>query len=151
MLQAERAQEVGHFGYSHQSIDLDALKNQQKKKSVYQQDLDTRQSIGGKQNEATNSSSKVKAIYLEINTKNFNKNFKMLMAVYGRLKSGFSDSYGMRLQAHPDLAKSDQAKETLIKVYKSQKFFLETVLQDYSSSILYLDYIPEGSSLPIIR
>ena len=81
-----------------------------------------------KQTEAPDSSFKVQVIHLEINTKNFNKNFKKLIAVYERTKSGFSNGHRMRLWAHPDLAKSDKAKETLIKAYERQKFFLEAVL-----------------------
>ena len=73
------------------------------------------------------------------------------MVVYGRSKAGFSNGYRMRLWAYPNLTKSDQAKKILTKGYERQKFFLEAVLQDYSSSILYLDYILEGSLLPTMR
>ena len=36
----------------------------------------------------------------------------------------------------------------LIKAYKYQKCFLKAIVQDYTSDILFLDSIPEGSSLP---
>ena len=73
------------------------------------------------------------------------------MAIYGRSKSGFDNGRRMYLWAHPNLAKSDKAKGILTKAYKRQKFFSETVIQDYSSSILFLDYILLGSLLPSLR
>ena len=57
----------------------------------------------------------------------------------------------MRFWAHIDLVKLDKAKGILTKVYKRQKFFLEAVIIDYSSSILFLDHIPERSSVPMMR
>ena len=45
------------------------------------------------------------------------------MAIYGRSKLEFNNSRRMHLWAYPDLAKSDKAKETLIKAYERQIFF----------------------------
>ena len=73
------------------------------------------------------------------------------MTVYGRKKTGFKNSRCMRFWAHSNLAKSDQAKGTLMKVYERQKVFLEVVVVDYLSSLLFLDYILEGSNLETMR
>ena len=72
----------------------------------------------GKQVEQPNDTTKVRAIHLEINTKNFNTNFQKLIVVYGRSKLGFKNKRRMRLWAHLNLAKSDKAKGTLIKAYE---------------------------------
>ena len=64
---------------------------------------------------------------------------------------GFDDERKMRFWAYLDLIKSDKAKELLTKVCKRQKFFLEAIIQNYCSSILFLDTIPDGSSLPSFR
>ena len=57
----------------------------------------------------------------------------------------------MRFWVYLDFIESDTAKGLLTKAYERQKFFLEAVLQDYLNSIMYLDYIPEGGSLLMMR
>ena len=93
----------------------------------------------------------VKGIYVDLDMDSFQKNFQQLMSMFGRSVSGFADGRRIRFWAHPDLVKSDLAKGLLTRAYERQKFFLEAIMQDYCSSILYLDTIPEGSSLPTLR
>ena len=65
--------------------------------------------------------------------------------------SRFDNRRKIRFWVHPDLIKSDKAKELLTKVYKRQKFFLEAIIQDYCSNILFLDTISDGLSLPSLH
>ena len=73
------------------------------------------------------------------------------METRGRSVSGFEDDTKMRFFIHPDLVKSDNAKGKLTKAHERQKLFLEAMTQDYSSSPLWFDTIPEGSTLPTLR
>jgi len=57
----------------------------------------------------------------------------------------------MRFFAYPDLVKSDSAKGALQKAYERQKFFSEAVMQDYTSSFLYLNSTLDGFSLPTMH
>ena len=59
----------------------------------------------------------------------------------------FSNRRRMRFWAYLGLVKLDKAKGTLAKAYKRQFFFLETVIIDYSPSILFLDYINNEANI----
>ena len=83
--------------------------------------------------------------------RNFKNNFNNLVTVYGRTVLGFEDRWKMQFFTHVDLVKSDMARGALEKVYEKQKFFLEAIQQDYTSSFLYLDSSPAGFLLPMIR
>ena len=96
----------------------------------------------------TTVSKKVRVVHIDLDLDNFQQNFKTVMGIYGRSISGFNDRTKMRLFTYPDLVKSDNAKGKLTKAYERQKVFLEAIMQDYSSSPLWLDTISEGSNLP---
>ena len=93
----------------------------------------------------------VRGINVELDSTNFNSNFQKFLLIYTRKTIGFKSRRRRRFWSHPDLVKSDRAKGILTKAFKRQKFFLEVVIQDYSSAILFLDTIPEGSSLLSLR
>ena len=106
----------------------------------------------GKQTEDSNAASKkFRALQIDLDLNNFQHNFKIVMAVYGRSVSGFEDGTKMRLFAHPALVESDAAKGQLTKAYEKQKVLLEATTQDCSPSPLWLDTTPEGSALHILR
>ena len=153
MLQAERYREIGFFTNSHITMDLPRLQGVIEEK-IYPIKVGLRYKavFRGRQVEDNNTASKrVRAIHIDLDLQNFHNNFKTIMGVYGRSVSGFDDGTKMRLFAHPDLVKSDKAKGKLTKAYERQKVFLEAIMQDYSSSPLWLDTVPDGSDLPTLR
>ena len=89
----------------------------------------------------------IRVIHMELETDNFNRNLKKFVSIYGRSSIGFKNGYRIRFWSYLDLVKSNKAKGTLTKAYERQKFFLEAITVDYYSSVVYLDTIPEGSSL----
>ena len=75
MLQVEWLQEAGFFTYSHQTMDLEALKEVIEKKAGIEVGLRCKTIYQGKQAELTKNTSVVQAIHIELDTKGFNKNF----------------------------------------------------------------------------
>ena len=93
----------------------------------------------------------VQVLYIELDINNFKNNFNKIITVYRKKISDFKNRRKMYFQLYADLVKSNKAKDKLKKAYKRQKVFLEAIMQDYSSSLLQLDTILEGSSLPTLR
>ena len=88
----------------------------------------------------------VAAIHVELNLENFQKNFVKLMSVFSRKTSSFKDGHKMRFWAYSELVKSDKARGLLTRAYKRQKFFTKAMVQDYSSSILFLNIVHNSHS-----
>jgi len=60
----------------------------------------------------------VRSIHIKISYSNYRKNFKNIIAIYGRKHSGFKDSRNIRFFPHPKLVKYNIARALIIKAYE---------------------------------
>ena len=95
----------------------------------------------------SNNGIPIKGIYIELDKTNFARDFHKVIERYRRSKSGFQDRRRIRFWAYLELTKSNLVRGILTTACECQKFFLEVVMQEYISSMKFIDTVPEGSSL----
>ena len=78
MLQTEKAQEAGFFSNSHPIVDLDVLKEEIEQEAQIKVELYYKAIYRGKMAVEKDDKTIIRAIYIELETDNFNKNFKNL-------------------------------------------------------------------------
>ena len=59
----------------------------------------------------------VRAIYVELDSHHFNRNFQQFISIYRRIMTGFKKGQRMRFYTHLNLIKSNKAKGILSKVF----------------------------------
>ena len=105
----------------------------------------------GRQIPKVEGKKQIQVFYIKLNISNFKSNFNNLVMIYRRKVLGFEDGRKMRVSPYPELVKSDGVWGTLVKAYEGKKIFLEAIMQDYTSSFLYIDTILLGVLLFTIR
>lgn len=151
MLQTEKSQEAGFFSNSYVTMDLEVLKKEFEDESKMKVGLQFKAACRDKIAVDAEDKSVIRAIHVELEAENFNTNFKKCVSICSNSSTGFKHGRRIRFWSHPDLVKSDKSKGTLTKACEHQKLFISAVMQEHDSSTLFLDAIPEGSSLPSMR
>lgn len=144
MLQAERTKEAGFFLNSFFTMDLKTLQATLEAHLQFPVGLRYTGINGSVTSKGTKA---VRAIHVMVNAKSFHRSLQILSREFGTSNSGFADGRKMRFFPSLRNAKSERARASVKKAIERQAFFEKEIRRDYTNGILYLDTIPDDSTI----